>query len=171
MKTVSWQSVVCFLGAAVFFAFLGWVRQDLIVALVGPAITLFTWLLQGPRSRKTGQSIFPPKDNTIVIRDVDGPAEEVTPTLVPKKPPPAPRGAAIVEHMLTLLALAMIFVGAIIASLFVIAHLVGCGKPPPAPNGAETLRYADALAECRAIGKDAGTYAAYEKCADKAEHK
>ena len=54
--------------------------------------------------------------------------------------------------------------------------LVGCGTTPAqrdivetrARNAADLVQYEQDLAACRAVGRDAGTYSIYEKCADDA---
>lgn len=80
VKNVSWPSVCVAIAAMALFGFWGWLRQDLILGFLGPLVPLLTWILQGPRSSKTGQSLFPPKDIPAVTVD-----QPVTPTLIPKK--------------------------------------------------------------------------------------
>lgn len=87
MKTVSWPSVALFAIAACFFGFLGYLRRDAIVGIAGPAVTFFVWLLQGPVSSLTGQSMFPPAQEASrrqpSLVDLAEAATVKTPTLVP----------------------------------------------------------------------------------------
>lgn len=59
---------------------------------------------------------------------------------------------------------------ALFAAAFVVGHCVGC-TPAQVGAGIDVAGHTAALAECRAEGKDAGSYAVYGRCADEADRK
>ncbi len=57
---------------------------------------------------------------------------------------------------------------AVFAALFVIAKCTGCAAAAPA---LDVAGHSLALAKCREVGKDAGSYAVYSMCADDADRR
>ncbi len=93
MKTVSWQSVVLF-GIVAIVVTVTSVKAPLAVSVIMTQLGLaLTWVTQGPRSRSTGQSLFPPNDGTRAVVTGEPEPPEMVPQLV-KATPVGYRGTA-----------------------------------------------------------------------------